>query len=120
MLKRSGEHSFAHSGNGSPASAAAASSALAGVSRIPLRKCPVAQVRPSNAPALLEAAEELVDEGFKVMPYPNDDPITARRLEDIGCVAVAVDAEVVPRGQWETTTLTEGARVEVLRAIQGG
>ena len=41
-----------------------------------------------DAPALLEAAEELVDEGFKVMPYTNDDPITARRLEDIGCVAV--------------------------------
>jgi len=41
-----------------------------------------------DAPALLEAAEELVDEGFKVLPYTNDDPITARRLEDIGCVAV--------------------------------
>jgi sulfur carrier protein len=35
-------------------------------------------------------------------------------------VAVAVDAEVVPRGAWETTTLDDGARVEVLRAIQGG
>ncbi len=35
-------------------------------------------------------------------------------------VAVAVDAEVVPRGQWESTILQEGARVEVLRAIQGG
>jgi sulfur carrier protein len=35
-------------------------------------------------------------------------------------VAVAVDAEVVPRGQWQTTTLDDGARVEVLRAIQGG
>ena len=35
-------------------------------------------------------------------------------------VAVAVDAEVVPRGQWEQTTLHEGARVEILRAIQGG
>jgi sulfur carrier protein len=35
-------------------------------------------------------------------------------------VAVAVDAEVVPRGEWETTQLDEGARVEVLRAIQGG
>ncbi len=41
-----------------------------------------------DAPALLEAAEELVDEGFIVMPYTNDDPITARRLEDIGCAAV--------------------------------
>ena len=35
-------------------------------------------------------------------------------------VAVAVDAEVVPRGEWETTTLDDGARVEILRAIQGG
>ena len=35
-------------------------------------------------------------------------------------VAVAVDAEVVPRGQWGRTELHEGARVEILRAIQGG
>lgn len=35
-------------------------------------------------------------------------------------VAVAVDAEVVPRGEWATTELDDGARVEVLRAIQGG
>ena len=35
-------------------------------------------------------------------------------------VAVAVDAEVVPRGEWASTTLHEGARVEILRAIQGG
>ena len=35
-------------------------------------------------------------------------------------VAVAVDAEVVPRGQWESTMLKEGARVEIVRAIQGG
>ena len=35
-------------------------------------------------------------------------------------VAVAVDAEVVPRGEWARTELHEGARVEILRAIQGG
>jgi sulfur carrier protein len=35
-------------------------------------------------------------------------------------VAVAVDAEVVPRTQWNTHKLDEGARVEILRAIQGG
>jgi sulfur carrier protein len=35
-------------------------------------------------------------------------------------VAVAVDAEVVPRTQWETHELNDGARVEILRAIQGG
>ena len=35
-------------------------------------------------------------------------------------VAVAVDAEVVPRTQWETHELSDGARIEVLRATQGG
>jgi sulfur carrier protein len=35
-------------------------------------------------------------------------------------VAVAVDAEVVPRTEWDAHELREGARVEVLRAIQGG
>ena len=35
-------------------------------------------------------------------------------------VAVAVDAEVVPRTEWDQHELKEGARVEVLRAIQGG
>jgi sulfur carrier protein len=35
-------------------------------------------------------------------------------------VAVAVDAEVVPRTEWQSHELKEGARVEVLRAIQGG
>jgi sulfur carrier protein len=35
-------------------------------------------------------------------------------------VAIAVDAEVVPRGEWDTTELDDGAQVEVLRAIQGG
>jgi thiazole synthase len=41
-----------------------------------------------DAPALLEAAEQLVDEGFVVLPYTNDDPILAKRLEDVGCAAV--------------------------------
>jgi sulfur carrier protein len=35
-------------------------------------------------------------------------------------VAVAVDAEVVPRGEWPAHELHDGARVEILRAIQGG
>lgn len=38
--------------------------------------------------ALLEAARVLVREGFVVLPYTNDDPITARKLEDAGCAAV--------------------------------
>jgi thiazole synthase len=37
---------------------------------------------------LLDAAETLVAEGFVVLPYTNDDPILARRLEDAGCAAV--------------------------------
>jgi thiazole synthase len=37
---------------------------------------------------LLDAAERLVADGFTVLPYTNDDPITARRLADIGCAAV--------------------------------
>lgn len=37
---------------------------------------------------LLDAAERLVDDGFSVLPYTNDDPVLARRLEDLGCVAV--------------------------------
>ncbi|HZO77223.1 MAG TPA: thiazole synthase [Solirubrobacteraceae bacterium] len=41
-----------------------------------------------DAPELLTAAEQLVQEGFVVLPYTTDDPILARRLEDIGCAAV--------------------------------
>jgi thiazole synthase len=41
-----------------------------------------------DAVELVAAAEALVDEGFTVLPYTNDDPILARRLEDAGCSAV--------------------------------
>ena len=37
---------------------------------------------------LVDAAEQLVADGFVVLPYTNDDPILARRLEDVGCAAV--------------------------------
>lgn len=37
---------------------------------------------------LLDAAEQLVDDGFVVLPYTTDDPILARRLEEAGCAAV--------------------------------
>ena len=37
---------------------------------------------------LVEAAETLVDDGFAVMAYTNDDPVLARRLEDLGCASV--------------------------------
>ena len=41
-----------------------------------------------NVVETIKAAEQLVAEGFQVMVYTNDDPIVARRLEEIGCVAV--------------------------------
>jgi thiazole synthase len=52
-----------------------------------------------DAPALLEAAEELVDDGFTVLPYTNDDPILARRLEDVGCAAVMPAGSPIGSGQ---------------------
>jgi thiazole synthase len=36
----------------------------------------------------LDAAETLVDDGFTVLPYTNDDPVVARKLQDVGCAAV--------------------------------
>ena len=50
----------------------------------------------------------------------------AEALEELGLeprargVAVAVDGEVVPRAEWDSRELSEGARVEVLSAMQGG
>jgi len=41
-----------------------------------------------DAPELLDAAERLVDDGFVVLPYTNDDPIICRKLEDAGAAAV--------------------------------
>lgn len=41
-----------------------------------------------DAPELLKAAEQLVDDGFVVLPYTTDDPVLARRLADVGCAAV--------------------------------
>jgi thiazole synthase len=37
---------------------------------------------------LVQAAEELVRDGFTVLPYCNDDPVTCRKLADVGCAAV--------------------------------
>ncbi|WP_405486719.1 thiazole synthase [Nocardia sp. NBC_00511] len=41
-----------------------------------------------DAIELVSAAEQLVDDGFIVLPYTTDDPVLAKRLEDIGCAAV--------------------------------
>lgn len=47
----------------------------------------------------LEAARVLVDEGFVVLPYINDDPILARRLEEVGCATVMPLAAPIGSGQ---------------------
>ena len=48
------------------------------------------------------------------------DAVEATGADSDRGVAVAVDGEVVPRSEWETTRLEDGQRVEVLRAAQGG
>ena len=52
-----------------------------------------------DAVELMEAARTLVDDGFRVLPYTNDDPILARRLEDLGCAAVMPLASPIGSGQ---------------------
>jgi thiazole synthase len=52
-----------------------------------------------DAPELLAAAEELVDEGFVVLPYTTDDPVLARRLADVGCAAVMPLGSPIGSGQ---------------------
>ena len=51
-----------------------------------------------DAVELVAAAEALVDEGFTVLPYTTDDPILARRLEDVGCAAVMPLASPIGSG----------------------
>ena len=67
----------------------------------------------------LRAAETLVKDGFKVMVYTSDDPIVARRLEDLGCVAVMPLASLIGSGMgilnpWNLQIILENARVPVL------
>ena len=49
--------------------------------------------------ATLEAAKQLVDEGFTVLPYINADPILAKRLEEVGCATVMPLASPIGTGQ---------------------
>jgi len=67
----------------------------------------------------LRAAETLVAEGFEVMVYTSDDPILARRLEEIGCVAVMPLAAPIGSGlgiqnRWNILEIVENAKVPVL------
>jgi len=52
-----------------------------------------------DAPELLLAAEQLVADGFTVLPYTTDDPVLARRLEDVGCAAVMPLGSPIGSGQ---------------------
>ncbi|MCF6337869.1 MAG: thiazole synthase [Gammaproteobacteria bacterium] len=69
--------------------------------------------------ATLEAADILVKEGFDVMVYTSDDPILAKRLEDIGCCAVMPLAAPIGSGlgiqnKYNLRTIIENASVPIL------
>ena len=59
-----------------------------GTSRVKLEVIADEETLLPDVEELLVAARELVARGFQVLPYTTDDPIIARRLEEIGCVAV--------------------------------
>ena len=67
----------------------------------------------------VEAAEILVRDGFEVMVYTSDDPILAKRLEQIGCVAVMPLAAPIGSGlgiqnRWNLLEIIENAKVPIL------
>jgi thiazole synthase len=68
---------------------------------------------------LLEAAQLLVADGFTVLPYTNDDPILARRLEEVGCAAVMplgapIGSGLGIRNQHNIAMIVERATVPVI------
>jgi len=72
-----------------------------------------------NVVETLAAARTLVKDGFKVMVYTSDDPIIAKELEAIGCVAVMPLASLIGSGMgilnpWNLQIIIEGAKVPVL------
>ena len=72
-----------------------------------------------DMPETLKAAEILVKDGFKVMVYCADDPIQAKRLEELGCVAVMPLASLIGSGMgilnpWNLRLIIDNARVPVL------
>ena len=72
-----------------------------------------------NMPETLKAAEILVKDGFQVMVYCADDPIQARMLEDIGCVAVMPLASLIGSGMgivnpWNLRLIIDSLKVPVL------
>jgi thiazole synthase len=72
-----------------------------------------------NMPETLKAADVLVKEGFQVMVYCADDPIQAKMLEDIGCVAVMPLASLIGSGMgilnpWNVQLVRDAVKVPVL------
>lgn len=72
-----------------------------------------------DAPELLRAAEELVADGFVVLPYTNDDPILAARLESAGCAAVMplggpIGSGAGIRNPYNISIIVENATVPVI------
>jgi len=72
-----------------------------------------------NVVETLDAARTLVKEGFEVMVYTSDDPIIAKRLEEIGCVAVMPLASLIGSGMgilnpWNLQIIIANAKVPVL------
>jgi thiazole synthase len=72
-----------------------------------------------DAVELLDAAETLVGEGFTVLPYTNDDPILARRLEEAGCAAVMplgspIGSGAGIRNPYNIAIITEQSEVPVV------
>ncbi|MFT3961818.1 thiazole synthase [Propionivibrio sp.] len=72
-----------------------------------------------NMPETLKAAEILVKDGFQVMVYCADDPIQARMLEDLGCVAVMPLASLIGSGMgivnpWNLRLIIDALKVPVL------
>jgi thiazole synthase len=72
-----------------------------------------------NIVETIAAAKTLVGEGFKVMVYTSDDPIVAKQLEEIGCVAVMPLASLIGSGMgilnpWNLQIIIENAKVPVL------
>jgi thiazole synthase len=72
-----------------------------------------------NMPETLAAAKQLVAEGFQVMVYCSDDPIQAKMLEDLGCVAVMPLASLIGSGMgilnpWNLQLVIERVKVPVL------
>ncbi len=72
-----------------------------------------------NMPETLKAAETLVKDGFDVMVYCADDPIQAKMLEEIGCVAIMPLASLIGSGMgilnpWNLRLIIDNARVPVI------